>query len=73
MVEDALGCKVLSGGADNTIILWDIASGEILRRYQGHQGGVLGLAFTPGSRTILSTAIDDTVRDISDAASPKNG
>jgi len=59
--DDPLGCKVLSGGADNTIILWDIESGQILRRYRGHSSSVFGLAFTPGSRTILSTAAEDTV------------
>jgi WD40 repeat protein len=59
--ETAGRCMVLSAGDDNVIILWDMESGEALRRYEGHLGAILGLVFTPGGRTILSTAVDDSV------------
>jgi WD40 repeat protein len=61
--ETAGRCVVLSAGGDGVIILWDIESGEALRRYEGHQGNILGAVFTPGGRTILSTAVDSTVRE----------
>ena len=64
LTEDKpLGCNAVSAGTDNVIILWDIESGTALRRYHGHQGGITGIAVTPGGRTILSTAADDTVRE----------
>lgn len=28
--------KIASGGADRSVILWDVGSGEILRRYTAH-------------------------------------
>ncbi|MBN1137697.1 MAG: hypothetical protein JXM73_14010 [Anaerolineae bacterium] len=56
-------CMVLSAGGDSVIILWDMESGEALRRYQGHQGNILGAVFMPGGRTILSAAVDSTVRE----------
>ena len=56
-------CVAASAGADNMIIVWDIESGAPLRRYQGHYGGILGLVFTPDGKNILSTAVDDTVRE----------
>lgn len=62
--SDAAGrCVVLSAGGDSVIILWDTESGEALRRYGGHQGNILGAVFTPGGRTILSAAVDSTVRE----------
>jgi WD40 repeat protein len=56
-------CTALSAGGDSVIILWDIESGAALRRYRGHQGNILGAVFTPGGHTILSTAVDSTVRE----------
>lgn len=42
----------LSGG-DDLIILWDIETGLMLRRYTGHVGGVMGIAFSPDGHTFL--------------------
>jgi WD40 repeat protein/DNA-binding SARP family transcriptional activator len=61
--ETAGRCMVLSAGGDGVIILWDMESGEALRRYEGHQGNILGAVFTPGGRTILSAAVDSTLRE----------
>lgn len=30
--------QLCSGGMDKTVMLWDVASGKILRRYRGHGG-----------------------------------
>ncbi|MBN1977066.1 MAG: hypothetical protein JW918_06660 [Anaerolineae bacterium] len=61
--EAVRGCTVISAGTDNVIILWDVESGTALRRYQGHQGAITGIVPTPGGRTILSAAVDGTVRE----------
>jgi WD40 repeat protein len=53
----------LSAGLDNLIILWNIETGAVLRRYTGHVGGIFGIAVTPEGRTFLSVALDDSVRE----------
>ncbi len=55
------GRYLLSGGDDNTLILWDIASGDIVRRFTGHTNWVRAVAFGPDGRTILSGSEDNTL------------
>jgi WD40 repeat protein len=53
------GGDVLSGlgvTGDNNLILWDLASGEIVRRYEGHESIVWSLAFSPDGRMAASGA-----------------
>jgi eukaryotic-like serine/threonine-protein kinase len=42
--------------------LWDVATGQLANRLIGHQGFVLGVAFSPDSRTVITTGADTTVR-----------
>ncbi len=51
----------LSGANDATLILWDVATGDILRRFQGHEGTVTSVAFSPDGTTALSGANDATL------------
>lgn len=30
--------QICSGGMDKSVILWDVASGKVLRKYRGHVG-----------------------------------
>ena len=55
------GRQVLSGGADQTVRLWDLHTGQLLRTLTGHGGTVHAVAFLPGSRA-LSAGEDKTVR-----------
>jgi WD40 repeat protein len=41
------GRLLASGGGDDTIILWDVKSGEILKRLKGHSGHVTSVSFSP--------------------------
>jgi WD40 repeat protein len=34
------GRYVVSGSADNTVRLWDLATGQEVRRFTGHEGTV---------------------------------
>src|SRR5947209_7265230 len=34
------GARILSGGFDNTMKLWDVATGRLLRTFQGHSSVV---------------------------------
>ena len=47
----------LSGSWDNTLRLWDIASGECLRTFEGHTG-----CLSTDSRYVLSGSKDNTMR-----------
>ncbi|RMH70837.1 MAG: CHAT domain-containing protein [Cyanobacteria bacterium J007] len=50
------GKMVASGGQDNTIMLWDLATGQLLRRLTGHGSPILSLAFSPDGKTLASSS-----------------
>src|SRR4030095_396320 len=49
------GRLVATSGADKKVILWDYASGELIRRFIGHKSGVSRVAFSPDGKYVLST------------------
>jgi WD40 repeat protein len=49
------GRRVLSGGADTAMKLWDTATGALLHTFEGHAGTVpSGVAFSPDGAHVLS-------------------
>ncbi|RMF80262.1 MAG: hypothetical protein D6737_08520, partial [Chloroflexi bacterium] len=46
---------------DNTLILWDVASGAEIRRFEGHSAAVVSVAFAPDGNTALSASGDNTL------------
>lgn len=55
--------KVLaSGSVDNTIKLWDTATGHQLRALKGHDMTVVSLAFSPDDRLLASGGADNTIK-----------
>jgi WD40 repeat protein/tRNA A-37 threonylcarbamoyl transferase component Bud32 len=56
------GRQVLSGSADNTLILWDVQTGALLRRYEGHSDTVRSLCLLPEGRRFISASQDKTLR-----------
>ena len=45
-------------GADRTIRLWDAATGDLRREFQGHSDSVVSLSFSPDGETIASGSCD---------------
>ena len=56
------GGALASASWDNTIRLWEAASGRPLRTLQGHQGTVDSVAWSPDGETLASAGDDGTIR-----------
>jgi WD40 repeat protein len=56
------GARLASGSADNTVKLWDAASGKELATLQGHSIGVLTVAFSSDGGQLASGSYDKTVK-----------
>ena len=48
--------------ADQSAVLWDMATGVELRRLEGHTSVVFSVAFSPDGRTVLTGSWDETAR-----------
>jgi WD40 repeat protein len=56
------GKRLLSGGEDQTLLLWDLSSGAELYRLSGHTHRLWALACAPDGRHTLSASFDKTLR-----------
>ncbi len=56
------GRHVVSGSEDNTLRVWDLASGETVRTLSGHTDAVMAVAVTPDGRQAVSGSGDKTLR-----------
>jgi WD40 repeat protein len=50
------GSLLATGGYDQTIRLWNVGTGAMLRSLAGHKAGVTGLIFSPDGGTLISVA-----------------
>ena len=50
------------GGADNSVRLWDAASGALIRTLRGHSAVVASVAFSPDGGRLASASSDETIK-----------
>jgi WD40 repeat protein len=62
MVFSPDGRRVLCGGLDGRIVLWDVERGVEIAAFSGHEGPVPSVALSPDGRYALSGGWDHTVR-----------
>ncbi|ETO11718.1 WD repeat-containing protein [Reticulomyxa filosa] len=56
------GRKIVSASYDNTIRIWEVASGKQLQIFRGHTSRVFASRFSPDRHTVVSCAGDGTIR-----------
>ncbi len=56
------GHTVVTGSEDNTLKLWDVASGRELRTLSGHSDKVISVAFSPDGHTVVSGGINGSIK-----------
>ncbi|OGO34280.1 MAG: hypothetical protein A2W35_12190 [Chloroflexi bacterium RBG_16_57_11] len=56
------GNWVASGSVDNTMRLWRVDQGQLLRTMQGHPFPVLSLEFTPNGANLITGSMDGQIR-----------
>ena len=53
---------IAAGGVDGSVTIWDLATGQLHRRFQGHTEWVRSIKFSPDSTRLYSASRDKTVK-----------
>ncbi|RKK57406.1 Vegetative incompatibility protein HET-E-1 [Fusarium oxysporum] len=61
------GQRLAAGSVDNTVKIWDAATGACLQTLEGHSGSVTSVVFSADGQRLASGSVDNTVK-IWDAA-----
>ncbi len=53
---------IVSGGYDNAVKVWDVATGALTRSFTGHSSTIWAVGFSPDGKWIASASADHTVK-----------
>lgn len=53
---------ILSGDSDGFVIIWELASGKIIRRFKGHEKAVTSVCVTANGKYLITASEDCTVK-----------
>ncbi len=56
------GKTLASGSADNTIKLWNVATGKLIANFNGHSGRINSISWSPDGKTLASGSADNTIK-----------
>ncbi|MBD2610955.1 ribosome assembly protein 4 [Nostoc punctiforme FACHB-252] len=56
------GQQLASAGDDNTIKIWDVSSGQLLKTLKGHSDRVFSVAYSPNGQQLASASVDNTIK-----------
>ncbi|MBE9208783.1 serine/threonine protein kinase [Nostoc sp. LEGE 06077] len=54
--------SLISASRDNTIKVWDLATGKEIRTLKGHTNGVSSVVISPDGQTLVSASRDNTIK-----------
>lgn len=56
------GRYIAAGSLDTVVRIWDVRTGQLVERLQGHRDGVYTVAFTPDGKGLISGSLDKTLK-----------
>ncbi len=56
------GQQLASGSEDNTINIWDVTDGSLVKTLKGHNDAVASVAFSPDGKTLASGSYDKSIK-----------
>ena len=62
LFSSPLNDRFASCGGDRSVFLWDVSSGECVRRLRGHDSGVNSLSYSGDASMLASGGYDKSVR-----------
>lgn len=56
------GRLVAAGSLDTVVRIWDVATGQLIERLNGHRDSVYSVAFTPDGKGLVSGSLDKSLK-----------
>jgi WD40 repeat protein len=56
------GKWLASGSQNQTVKIWDLATGKEVHTLRGHKGAVQSVAFSPDGKQLVSGSLDETLK-----------